>query len=547
MLTVRKLGFKQASSYYAKDNYYTKEQGEYFGNLKDELGLTDLTHDSFQNLLKGINPTTGERLTPSKENKKGNVPAIDFTMSPSKSISIAYEIALERGDIKLANQILEMHDNAVNSTLNHIEQNHIKSRVQKNGKRTVKTTGNMITAKFQHDSNRALQAQLHTHCVTMNITKINGKFRALDASKLFAKKNKIVKNLGQFYRENLRQNLENAGFKLRDKDIENSFFELEGISDEAIKSQSSRSIKIKAKIKELKKKHPDLSDSQISMRAFFDTRDKKQDLDNVDRDLIRTKNVEEISKHLDCDKLLSDLNSVKTVDQQLEIQTPVITKKDKIKDIDIETLAYQTSKEIKNKYHRTVDNVTNLVAVKLNKETKSKPKKLDIQTLYKEVKKSQEKQQKILHTMNDVLIVNLEQTKLNTQKMFSSHKVDELKLVNININELKNNIEENIENGKGSHRVRSFTRAYKESTRTAEAISSNVRDVRDAHREINPTRKGGERGTGVEFERSNDDSNRNTTDYSREVIVTIDDIKLAEKGAKQQKTKENKNNKDKEL
>lgn len=35
MLTVRKLGMAQAGTYYSRDNYYTQQQGEFFGKLKN--------------------------------------------------------------------------------------------------------------------------------------------------------------------------------------------------------------------------------------------------------------------------------------------------------------------------------------------------------------------------------------------------------------------------------------------------------------------------------------------------------------------------------
>jgi conjugative relaxase-like TrwC/TraI family protein len=528
MLTVRKLGVEQASTYYAKDNYYTKEQGEYYGKLKDELGLQDLTHHSFQQLIKGVNPTTGEHLIHSKQNKKTNVPAFDFTMSPAKSISIAYEVALEKGDTKLANKILKLHDNAVNSTLKHIQTNHIKSRVQKDKKRVVLNTDNMVAAKFQHDVSRSLQPQLHTHSVIMNFTKIDDKYRAIDASKLLAKGSPIVKNLGQFYRQSLKEELENAGFKLRDKDIESCMYELAHVNDEAITASSNRNTAIKAKIEILKKKYPNLTDSQLSLRAFFDTRDKKQDLDNIDRAEVRTKNVKDISKYLDCDQLLKDLNNVKTPGTILAINI----------DKDIDKLVYQTQKEIKNKYHKTADNIASKISVKINKKHNKESipiAKIKIETLYKKVKQSQEKQKKELKSMDDILKVNLQKTKLDTQKMFSS--VEKMKSTFVNID--RNEIEESVENGRRSNRVKAFTRACKQSTRTAEAINSNIRNVGDVDRKIDTTRQR-ERGGRDEFERSNDDSNRDDGKYRKEIIITKDDIRQAENGAKIQKNKQNK-------
>jgi len=228
--------------------------GEYFGKLKDELGLGDLTHESFTQLLQGINPTTGELLVRSKSGKKGVIPAFDFTFSPPKSISLAYELAIAKGDDKLLANIVKAHDNAVNAALKHIEKEEIKARVQKNGKRKV------------------LEPQLHTHSVVMNLTKIDGKYKALDTGTLLRKGSKTVKNLGQFYRESLKHELRKNGLELRDTDKEQSFFELQEVDDKLIKAFSSRTFEIKKEIFALKKKHPNLTESQLSLRAFFGTR-----------------------------------------------------------------------------------------------------------------------------------------------------------------------------------------------------------------------------------------------------------------------------------
>jgi len=543
MLTVRKLGVEQASTYYSKDNYYSKEQGEYFGKLKEELGLNDLTHESFQQLLKGINPSTGESLIHAKTNKKTTVPAFDFTMSPSKSISIAYEVALEKGDTKLAETLLKLHDKAVNSTLKHIEKNHIKSRVQKDKKRVVLNTDNMVAAKFQHDVSRSLQPHLHTHSVIMNFTKIDNKYRAIDASKLLAKGSPIIKNLGQFYRQSLKEELEKAGFELRDKDVDNCMYELKHVNDEAITASSNRNTKIKAKMEVLKKKYPFLTDSQLSLRAFFDTREKKQelslraffdtrekkqDLNYIDRTAVRNQNVKDISKYLDCDQLLKNLNN--------KIKTPPSIGTTQKQDINIDNLVYRTQKQIKNKYHKTADNVTAKIAVKMNKsqEKKSIPK-IKIETLYKKVQKAQEKQKLELKSMDDILLVNLRATKLDTQKMFKSVEKIKSKFVNID----RNSIEEKLENGRRSDRVKAFTRDCKQSDRKAETDISDVRDVRDAHRKIDTSGERKRRGRD-EFERLNDDSNRDFGKNREEIIITMDDIQLAEKGAKMQKNKQNK-------
>lgn len=491
MTTVRKLGMAQASTYYSKDNYYTQEQGEFYGKLKNELGLGDLTHESFTQLLQGIHPVTGESLVSSKKGKEANVPAFDFTFSPSKSISIAYEAALAKGDTALAEILAKAHDNAVNSALSHIEQEQIRARIQKNGKRLSVNTFSLIAAKFQHDINRNLDPQLHTHSVVFNITKCaDGKFRALDAAHLLKKGSPIIKNIGQFYRESLKAELVKAGFELRDVDKSKSFYELKNIDDKLIEAFSSRNIAIKAKVEELKKDHPNLSKSQLSLRAFFNTRVSKKE---VDRDLVRSKNAELISKHVDIDKLLSSLRQADAKQQEpSEIKTDELKK-----------LISIVKSEISNKKHRTTLNVATQVAAKIDTP-------ISISTLYNQIKNEEVKERKQLQTMHEVLINALQSTKLDTEKLFSSLKhID------------KHHIEEIIENGREfrtSDRDRFIASFDSISDSLARAKQSHYRDVTDL---VTTTERGGIART--DSERVDIDALRGATTNHR--IITSEQMR----------------------
>ncbi len=44
------------------------------------------------------------------------------------------------------------------------------TRVRKNGQCTDRTTGNIVAAVFRHDTSRALDPHLHTHCIVFNAT-----------------------------------------------------------------------------------------------------------------------------------------------------------------------------------------------------------------------------------------------------------------------------------------------------------------------------------------------------------------------------------------
>jgi len=506
MLTVKKLSIAQASTYYSKDNYYTQQIGEYFGKLKDELGLGDLTHDSFQFLLSGINPATGERLIASKKNKDGNVPAYDFTLSPSKSLSAAYEAALERGDTALANKIVKCHDDAVNYTLAHIQKEIIKVRIQKDGKRQSLPTGNIIAGKFQHDINRDLAPQLHTHCVIFNFSKVeDGKYRSIDATKFLKKNSPIIKNLGQFYRSALKDELENQGFEIEIKNKKECFYELSAIGDDVIKAFSQRGEKVKAKVEELKKQFPKMSNSQLNMRAFFNTRVPKKD---VNRDDVRSENIKLMAEHVDVDYVLKKLNK-NYKNSTIKVDTKEVQKI--INDVRAEL----------TKWGRTPLNIATKTLASLPNNSDIK-----IQTLYEKIKTQEVENQEQLKTMHQVLIHSLKATKLDTTKLFTQ-------FVN-NSKQIKLNIEEEVENGKelnSSDRVRLTQRYSRITNQLTEPESSNYRDATNIDTIA--------RERGIESRDQSQGHDVNTDRFAgrsqKPIIITQADIDIAERAGRKYK------------
>ena len=49
------------------------------------------------------------------------------------------------------------------------------TRVRRSGQCTDRTTGNVVAAVFRHDTSRALDPQLHTHCIVFNATYDTGR------------------------------------------------------------------------------------------------------------------------------------------------------------------------------------------------------------------------------------------------------------------------------------------------------------------------------------------------------------------------------------
>ncbi len=413
MLSVKKLSMGQASTYYSKDNYYTKTVGELYGKGLENLGLKkeDLSHKTFINLLKATNPRTGELFTASKTKK--SVPAFDLTFTAPKSLSVVLEAAVKY-DKSLASTLENIHDKAVNSTLQMIEKEHIKTRVTKNKKTRVEHTGNMIASKFQHDTSRELDPLIHTHCVVMNFTKGNdGKYRTLDMSSLLKPGSPIVKNLGKYYRQVLKQELQKAGVEIRVTDQKENFFELKEVKKEVIDEFSKRRKQVKKEVEKLKKKYPNMSETQLYQTATTNSRNAKKD---VDRDKVREDNLKAMSKYVNIEDMLSK------VKQNVKIPTQNIDEKSLTK------IIKKAETQITNKHHNTVDNVTDKVITLLPDNVN-----VDIETVREVVKISKELQKfkkeelKPLRTMHDVAKSQLKKTRFNASVL---HKGNRLKKLN---------------------------------------------------------------------------------------------------------------------
>src|SRR3989475_5033416 len=181
------LSASQASHYYrsefSRGDYYTERESEgivasrWQGRGAEQLGLIGRVRaDDFSHLLEGSEPAGEHVLVPHREGLSERRAGWDVTVSPHKSVSLA---ALVGGDKRL----LDAHDRAVGKALSEIER-HAQAWVH--GGREVETTGNVVAASFRHETSRALDPQLHSHCVILNMTRrVDGEWRAVNARGIF--------------------------------------------------------------------------------------------------------------------------------------------------------------------------------------------------------------------------------------------------------------------------------------------------------------------------------------------------------------------------
>ncbi len=97
----------------------------------------------------------------------------DFTFSPPKSVSVAALVGHDQ-------RIVEAHEQAVKVAVEQL-QSFASTRVRKNGQCADRTTGNIVVAVFRHDTSRALDPHLHSHCIVFNATRdaVEGQWKAL--------------------------------------------------------------------------------------------------------------------------------------------------------------------------------------------------------------------------------------------------------------------------------------------------------------------------------------------------------------------------------
>lgn len=220
----------------AEDDYYTKDldSSEWQGKGAERLGLDGpVDREKFQQLLAGqVKPGIEITRSAIRDDAKERI-GIDLTFSAPKSVSIQ---ALVGGDQRL----IKAHEEAVAATIAHAE-TMAQARVKTSGKAGVVDTGNLVVAKFRHETSREQDPQLHTHAVVMNLTRRHdGQWRALRNDKII----KSVSYLGAHYRAELATRLTKLGFELRHG--RDGTFELAHIDRKQLLAFSERTTAIEA-------------------------------------------------------------------------------------------------------------------------------------------------------------------------------------------------------------------------------------------------------------------------------------------------------------
>lgn len=264
MMTVQTVSAGMATTYYNKDNYYTKDLSSldsWQGVISKKLDLENIKIEPkiFDDFVKKMTERNGGN------NNKKRV-GIDLTFSCPKSISLA-----TAKDEETKKDMIEAQQKAVTETLDFIEKNGgFTFRVTKNKVTTEHKADNLLIGKFNHFVNRNGELDLHTHCVVFNLTEKDGKEYSLNAKEILKKQTEW----GLLFRQKMAKNLQAKGYKLNITDAKKGLFELAGFDREIIEQYSSRRLEI------LKKMEADgTSGSREAMKANLQTRKTKKQVD----------------------------------------------------------------------------------------------------------------------------------------------------------------------------------------------------------------------------------------------------------------------------
>ena len=274
---------KNAKEYFEEHlcvgDYYTEGQqvtGEWFGLGGERLGLSGkVMADEFIRLCENQHPATGEILTQRfnttrvEDGEKAANRRIfyDFTFSPPKSVSL---VALAGED----GRIVEAHNRAVRSALRQFE-SFASTRVRAGGGNSDRLTGNMAAALFTHDTSRALDPHLHTHCIIFNATfdAVENRWKALQNYELLRAR-KFAENA--YYHE-LARELRSFGYTIRNRI--GGDFQIEGVSEELCDRFSKRDRQIDKAVEKLLAEKPEMAGANIKdlrERLAGDERSRKQ-------------------------------------------------------------------------------------------------------------------------------------------------------------------------------------------------------------------------------------------------------------------------------
>lgn len=267
-----------AGKYFSREDYYLKgeEPSQWLGKSAAVFRLRGKVKEAaFRNLASGKSPdglrqlvapkiTKGEDGAQVENHRAGN----DLTFSAPKSVSIGY--AAGNRELK------EIWDQAVVNTMQYVEKHYSHYRTPDG----VESAGNIIAAKFDHVTSRALDPEVHSHVFLLNMVQTPEGWQANEPKNIY--QDKIA--LGMLARQEAINLYRKAGYRVDFTDREKLLFEIEGVRREEIDAFSKRRSAILDKVSRWKEEQrfPGVADTLLKQMAALDTRDSKRQVTQED-------------------------------------------------------------------------------------------------------------------------------------------------------------------------------------------------------------------------------------------------------------------------
>ena len=286
MLTIKAMAGSEtyAANHLSNNDYYAVGEtvtGRWMGNGAKLLGLEGAVKmNDFEAIRKGNHPASGEFLRQrhsadrSRERELGGKTITetanarnlyDFTVSAPKAVSVQ---ALEDP------RLIEAHKAAVSEMAVEMEQ-LAGARIRIHGANENRNTSNLVMSRWDHDTSRQLDPQLHTHLVAGNLTYdgTEGRWKALQASDIYSQREYLT----EVYRNALAREVTGLGYQ-----IENRFehgkdygFGIVGIKETTLDKYSQRSAQRDAAIADFMDKNGRLPSNNEVAYLVRETRAEK--------------------------------------------------------------------------------------------------------------------------------------------------------------------------------------------------------------------------------------------------------------------------------
>ncbi|MEO8350201.1 MAG: MobF family relaxase [Chthoniobacteraceae bacterium] len=286
-----------AKNYFAEHlavgDYYSEGEhvaGAWCGRGAELLGLTGkVSGEHFIRLCENLHPLSGKLLTQRKKTTRKQVDEsggerdvanrrvfYDFTISPPKSVSVLALIGKDQ-------RIIQSHARAMKIALAELER-FAATRVHRGKTIVDRLTNNVAAASFQHDTSRALDPHLHTHCIVFNATfdAEEKRWKALHHHQMLVAQ-KYVENV--YYHE-LARDLRRFGYEIENRT--RGDFEIAGIAADLCERFSKRHAEIDEKTKELLANAPEKQLQNIAeIRDHIAHNERSRKIKNVPRERLR--------------------------------------------------------------------------------------------------------------------------------------------------------------------------------------------------------------------------------------------------------------------